>query len=109
MLKFKSEYEDLQALVASTGIPGHWRCLVNGHFQFSSNDGAYLNWWATTGTITLQGTPAAINDFKLSFGTAVIGRRSPPNAQASLRPTSQTPPAALTGPAQKPAQAVSYN
>ena len=84
MATFKGDFEDLHTLVANSGTPGYWRELPNGHIQFRSVRGAVLNWWPTTGTITVQGKPAAVDEFKLSLAALMIERRKPSTAQPAL-------------------------
>lgn len=59
-LEFRGSLEDLQALVASIGEPGHW--LHRGAFEsFVLDDettNLTLNWWPSSGTLTLVGDPA---------------------------------------------------
>jgi hypothetical protein len=57
--KFLGPLEDLQAIVTATRIPGYWSELLSGHYQFRTLDGAVLNWWCSTGTVSFQGTPGA--------------------------------------------------
>lgn len=54
--KFTGSFEQLASIVTLTGARGHWQERLNGHYQFHSADGAVLNWWATTGTLSLQGS-----------------------------------------------------
>ena len=92
MATFRGDFEDLHRLVANAGTAGYWRELPNGHIQFRSVGGAVLNWWPTTGTITVQGKPAAVDELKLSLAALVIGRRKSCTAQAALaRPRAVSP------------------
>ena len=84
MVKFIGEFEDLRELVAQTGIPGTWRVLPNGHIQFCGSCGAFLNWWPTTGTITFQGQPSAVDKLMFSLAALVIERGDPCTAQPVL-------------------------
>jgi predicted nucleotide-binding protein len=52
---FHGELEELKTLVASTGIAGTWQTGTNGGHQYRTKDGAQLNWWETTGTVTYTG------------------------------------------------------
>jgi hypothetical protein len=54
-------FKALRRVVALTGIPGEWTNGKNGHRQFRTANGAVLNYWKSTGTITFQGRdlPAA--------------------------------------------------
>jgi hypothetical protein len=55
-LKFRGNYAKLRRCVSRTRLDGKWRMLENGHMQYRTDDGGYLNWWKTTGTITFQGS-----------------------------------------------------
>lgn len=58
-LKFIGNSFKLENCVSRTGLDGKWRRLKYGQNQFRTNDGGYLNWWETTGTITFQGSNLA--------------------------------------------------
>jgi len=59
-MTFKGKFEVLQTMVASLGRAGAWSDVSNGK-QFRANDGAKLNWFESTGTVTVQG-PKEIKD-----------------------------------------------
>lgn len=54
-LKFLGSYDGLRRCVARTRFCGVWRELPNGQSQYRTDDGAILNWWESSGTITFQG------------------------------------------------------
>jgi hypothetical protein len=54
-LKFTGKYANLRECVSRTRLDGEWRELKSGHKQYRTDDGGYLNWWKTTGTLTFQG------------------------------------------------------
>lgn len=54
MNKFKGSLDKLKEIVSNTGIDGDWS-EMNFGYKFTSNDGAILNWYNTTGTISYQG------------------------------------------------------
>ncbi|WP_238916832.1 nucleotide-binding protein [Clostridium sp. YIM B02555] len=54
MKKYKGSFEQLKQIVESTGINGQWDS-ANFGYKFTSDDGAILNWYNTTGTINYQG------------------------------------------------------
>ena len=54
-LKFLGNYAKLRKCVSRTRLDGEWRELKFGHKQYRTDDGGYLNWWKTTGTLTFQG------------------------------------------------------
>jgi hypothetical protein len=65
-MKFHGNYKNLQGVMALTGIAGEWREGEN-HHQYRATNGAVLNWWKSTGTITFQGPESATNDLKDAF------------------------------------------
>ena len=100
MAKFKGDFEDLHKLVVQTGTPGFWRELPNGQIQFRSVCGAVLNWWPTTGTITVQGKPVAVDELKFALAALVIGRTEPCTVRLALtRPRRSTRRHLLSPPA----------
>ena len=75
--RFGGDYEKLQQRLAETGIPGEWRQNGN-HFQYRADNGAVLNWWKSTGTVTFQGDPdAAVNVLEAAFLKATVGYLAP--------------------------------
>ena len=52
-LKFRGNYTKLNICVSNTLLDGEWRELKDRK-QFHTSDGAYLNWWKGTGTITFH-------------------------------------------------------
>jgi hypothetical protein len=55
-LKFVGNYVKLKKCLSRTEIDGKWRMLKYGQKQYRTDDGGYLNWWETTGTLTFQGS-----------------------------------------------------
>jgi hypothetical protein len=49
------DFNVVRELMPLTGIPGEWITSEN-HCQFRAENGAVLNYWKTTGTITFQGS-----------------------------------------------------
>lgn len=62
-MKFRGSYQDLQDKILLTGLYGEWRDIGNQK-QFRTDEGAVVNWWQTTGTITVQGKPSATSALK---------------------------------------------
>jgi hypothetical protein len=54
-LKFSGNYKKLKKCVSRTGVPGQWREIKNQQMQYRTDDGAFLNWWESSSTITFQG------------------------------------------------------
>jgi hypothetical protein len=61
VIKYYGSYEELQNLLALTGIGGVWRDLGNQK-QYVANTGAILNWWQSTKTVYFQGGPPATKE-----------------------------------------------
>jgi hypothetical protein len=86
-LRFRGDYVKLRKCVSRTGISGYWRELKNCHKQFSTEAGAILNWWESSGTIQFQG-----RDLKEKFERAFIsaatakGRLEPRHAEQKHDP-----------------------
>jgi hypothetical protein len=54
-LKFRGDYERIKKFVSRAGYNGEWRDHKYHQKQYRTDDGAILNWWASTGTITFGG------------------------------------------------------
>lgn len=65
--KYQGNYQSLQDHVLLTGDNGEWRELDNNLKQYRTEDGAVLNWWASTKTIMFQGRKEEANAFKAKF------------------------------------------
>lgn len=63
--------EDLKAVVGMTGATGEWQEKGRGQWQFRCNDGAILNWWQTTGTISYQGPQTERQEFEQIVDLAI--------------------------------------
>ena len=80
--RFRGTYAELQDQVLLTGIFGEWRDLAN-HKQFRADDGAILNWWESTGTISLQGPHLAAEELEAALSSAISSRQTTIAARAS--------------------------
>lgn len=74
-LRFREGFNALQAMVMFAGIAGEWQ-LGENHYQYRANDGAVLNWWKSTGTITFQGPELVAIAFKATFSKALAEAES---------------------------------
>jgi hypothetical protein len=59
------DFKVLRYAVARTGIIGHWIKGDNKR-EFRADNGAVLNYWKSTGTISFQGPELAAAKFKAS-------------------------------------------
>ncbi len=62
--KYRGSYDELRTIVSSTGIKGEWSEDGKGKHSFCSRTGGMLNWWETTGTLTLRGRVDAVKEFE---------------------------------------------
>jgi hypothetical protein len=74
-LKFLGNHSKLEKCVSRTRLDGEWRTLKCGHMQYRTDDGGYLNWWETTGTITFQGSNLAAKEELTQAFIAVASAR----------------------------------
>jgi hypothetical protein len=90
-IMFLGDLKKLKKCVSKTGISGQWRKIENHQVQFRTDDGAILNWWESTGTITFQGRKLAIEKLKTPFMRAarrkglLQGKRDTDKEIAELR------------------------
>jgi hypothetical protein len=54
-IRFLGDFKKLEKCVLRTGVPGKWRKLEKGKMQYCTNDGVFLSWWKSSGTVTFQG------------------------------------------------------
>jgi hypothetical protein len=66
-IMFLGDLKRLNKCVSKTGVKGQWRKIENHQVQFRTDDGAILNWWESTGTITFQGRKLAVEKLKSPF------------------------------------------
>ena len=87
--KFKGTYEALQEQVERTGIIGEWSEQNNNgvYKQYTTEDGAILNWWIKKKTIYFQGA----DDVKIPFETAFYNSSDAENATAPAVRIATTP------------------
>lgn len=71
MQKFLGKIEELQKLVSELGLEGDWEELPNQQFQFTTADGAVLNWWRTTKTVGFQGPADVKTPFEKQISRAI--------------------------------------
>jgi hypothetical protein len=90
-IMFLGGLKKLEKCVLRTGIAGQWRKIENHQVQFRTNDGAILNWWESSGTITFQGQEQAIPKLKRAFVKVATkkglleGERKPDDEITDLR------------------------
>jgi hypothetical protein len=68
--KIAETYAQLRHNVSLTGISGVWRDLGNQK-QYRATNGAILNWWESTGTVTFQGRGLAANKLEAALAAAI--------------------------------------
>ncbi len=73
-LRFLGSDAKLRKCVSRTGVAGHWREIKGHQIQYLTDDGALLNWWESTGTVTFQGRKQAIRKLRGPFVRAALKR-----------------------------------
>jgi hypothetical protein len=58
-LTFWGNFKKLDKCMLRTDVTGQWREIENNQTQYCTDDGAFLNWWESSGTITFQGQKLA--------------------------------------------------
>jgi hypothetical protein len=75
------DFKALRRVVKLTGIPGEWTKEKNGLRQFRAVNGAVLNYWKSTGTITFQGRDLPAAELKAMVLRRAIVIRIPVNSE----------------------------
>ncbi len=70
MTKFRGSIDDLKQLIAAQGITGVWKELPNNAFQFTSTEGAVLNFYGTK-TIQFQGPKALKEELEAKLARSI--------------------------------------
>lgn len=78
--KFYDGIDALKALIEAGGVKGMWS-EPNGNHQFRSQRGGVLNFWESTGTVTIQGRSPGKEDLEAAF--ANTGGVAPAQAEAA--------------------------
>jgi len=96
MPKFKGKLAELQALLASYGAKGDWKTPTSQQHQFRAEDGAMLNWWPSTGTVSFQGSPTEKETLEGVFNAVMDSRSIPatsstPTLDSAAKPSQQMP------------------
>lgn len=68
--KFPGTYAELQDHVSRTGIRGVWRDRGN-HKQYRAKNGAILNFWESTKTVTFEGRNSAAKKLEAALAPAI--------------------------------------
>ena len=63
-LKYEGTSRDLREDVADTKLPGQWMKMPAGFERYRCADGAILNWWPATETLSFQGPKDAAAHFE---------------------------------------------
>ena len=66
-MSFLGNVGKLRKCVSKTGISGNWREIENHQMQYHADNGAVLNWWESTGTVTVQGRKLAARKLRKLF------------------------------------------
>ena len=99
MEKFHGEFDELKTRVAAQRYVGEWSS-DNGKRIFRSADGAILNWWASTGTLQVQGPKESRIQLEKALSESLAG--SAPAGGVS-GPIDRNAPSAGKSPGKDPA------
>ena len=72
---FHGTFEELKAVLASTGIQGDWQSDGNGKHSFRARNKAVMNWWEAKGTINIQGQAQGKHELETAYD-AVTGHQA---------------------------------
>ena len=86
MRKFRGSLEELQELVATTGISGEW-VESKQQIQYRTDSGAILNYWESTGTLNFQGAPDSAKELEAEMFPDSAGSTRACSPQANTRRT----------------------
>lgn len=91
MDRYRGDFDGLKKIVSDLGYVGEWSDVANAK-QFLSDDGAILNWFSTTGTLTCQGPAEPKNRLEEAVDDALSGGTGTPSSPASrtVQPTAST-------------------
>jgi deoxycytidylate deaminase len=70
-VRFTGSFDELKAKLQ--GIEGEWRDLNPNQRQFRAAKGGVLNWYPSTGSLTLQGSTPAVEDLRTAVIAALAG------------------------------------
>jgi predicted nucleotide-binding protein with TIR-like domain/RNase H-like protein len=71
MMKFFGTINELKELIETLGFEGEWETLPGDKHQFTSTEGAVLNWWVKAKTIQFQGPADARAAFEKRASEAI--------------------------------------
>jgi predicted nucleotide-binding protein len=94
MTKFFGAIEDLKGVVAGLGFEGEWEFLAGDKHQFTTIDGAVLNWWTKTRTVQFQGATNVRTPFEKRVSEALTNWKQPAKGNSpieSIPPPPQKP------------------
>jgi len=74
-------FKVLRYAVARTDVPGEWTKEKNGLRQFRTVNGAVLNYWKSTATISFQGRELAAAKLKAMILQRAVVIRVPVNSE----------------------------
>ena len=63
-MKFYGTVDEIKNIIQQSGYLGGWLGDAASKLVFKANIGAILNWWVSTGTVTVQGKQNAVAEFK---------------------------------------------
>lgn len=70
-LYFSGPLEEFKRLARLANVITYWVQPDDGHHQLRTVIGACLNWWPSTGTVTLQGNTHACEQLRYALESAI--------------------------------------
>ena len=83
MTKFLGKIEELQRLIADLGFEGEWEELSSHTYQFTSTDGAILNFYQNK-TVQFQGATTAKAAFEARVAKPILDWKPAPKSTSSV-------------------------
>ncbi|MFY9585563.1 MAG: nucleotide-binding protein [Candidatus Acidiferrales bacterium] len=85
-MKFRGAFENLKDIVGSSGVQGEWVGQDPQRRHFKTADGAILNRWPKTGTISFQGPEVEKRILSDAIAAAISGPKPAAVAAAAAAP-----------------------
>jgi predicted nucleotide-binding protein len=83
MTKFLGKIEELERLIADRGFEGEWEELSNHAYQFTSTDGAILNFYPNK-TVQFQGAKVAKAALEVGVAKAILEWKPPAKSLSTV-------------------------
>lgn len=82
--KFFGTLKELSKIIKSSDYLGAWDKSAQGNKRvFNFNNGAILNWWKSSGTISFQGKPETREEVQAVLEPLLISKIEEPSSRTS--------------------------